>query len=241
MDSPRGHAMTTVGAPMASKEHSTRESFVTCDVMPIYVKELIVGGFSGGFAKTAVAPLECTKNSFTGIGAVWNTEKVEAGSIVTIFGLGTVKLAVVEGAKTAGASLVIGIDIDSKIRDRLTKAIMKENTLARKKSGAKQLFVDALLTLQEKYDLCEDTIIGLLCDMITAGMDITAITVEWAMAELVRNPRVQQKAQEELDRVIGKDKVLYETGHFLFTASRTSNSLPETSPNTPSGTELLPT
>ncbi|KAH9288964.1 hypothetical protein KI387_033081, partial [Taxus chinensis] len=45
---------------------------------------------------------------------VWNTAKVEAGSIVAIFGLGTVRLAVAEGAKTAGASRVIGIDIDSK-------------------------------------------------------------------------------------------------------------------------------
>jgi hypothetical protein len=27
-------------------------------------------------------------------------------------------------------------------------------------------------------------------DMITAGMDTTVISVEWAMAELVRNPRV---------------------------------------------------
>nr|AFX98060.1 p-coumarate 3-hydroxylase [Cunninghamia lanceolata] len=96
-------------------------------------------------------------------------------------------------------------------RDRLTKAIMEEHTLARQKSGAKQHFVDALLTLQEKYDLSEDTIIGLLWDMITAGMDTTAITVEWAMAELVRNPRVQQKAQEELDRVIGTDRVINET------------------------------
>ncbi|KAK8649204.1 hypothetical protein V6N13_129938 [Hibiscus sabdariffa] len=86
-------------------------------------------------------------------------------------------------------------------RDRLTRAIMDEHTLARQKSGgAKQHFVDALLTLQEKYDLSEDTIIRLLWDMITAGMDTTAISVEWAMAELIRNPRVQQKAQEELDR-----------------------------------------
>ncbi|KAH9309354.1 hypothetical protein KI387_037265, partial [Taxus chinensis] len=50
----------------------------------------------------------------TGLGVVWNIEKVEAGSIVAIFGLGTVGLAVAEGAKTAGASRVIGIDIDSK-------------------------------------------------------------------------------------------------------------------------------
>ncbi|KAJ9180932.1 hypothetical protein P3X46_009117 [Hevea brasiliensis] len=96
-------------------------------------------------------------------------------------------------------------------RDRLTRAIMEEHTLARQKSGgAKQHFVDALLTLQEKYDLSEDTIIGLLWDMITAGMDTTAITVEWAMAELIKNPRVQQKAQEELDRVIGFERVLTE-------------------------------
>ncbi|CAN4108522.1 unnamed protein product [Withania somnifera] len=83
-------------------------------------------------------------------------------------------------------------------RDRLTQAIM-ENTLARQKSGAKQHFFDALLTLQQKYDLSEDTLVGLLWDMITAGMDTTAISIEWAMA----NPRVQQKPQEELDQVIG--------------------------------------
>nr|UOI87846.1 p-coumarate 3-hydroxylase isoform 1 [Althaea officinalis] len=97
-------------------------------------------------------------------------------------------------------------------RDRLTRAIMEEHTVARQQSGgAKQHFVDALLTLQDKYDLSEDTIIGLLWDMITAGMDTTAISVEWAMAELVRNPRVQKKAQEELDRVIGFERVMSET------------------------------
>nr|AGC29945.1 CYP98A68 [Sinopodophyllum hexandrum] len=97
-------------------------------------------------------------------------------------------------------------------RDRLTRAIMEEHTAARQKSGgAKEHFVDALLTLQEKYDLSEDTIMGLLWDMITAGMDTTAISVEWAMAELIKNPRVQEKAQEELDRVIGFERVMTET------------------------------
>ncbi|XP_074328702.1 cytochrome P450 98A2-like [Apium graveolens] len=96
-------------------------------------------------------------------------------------------------------------------RDNLTRAIMEEHTLARQKSGGtKQHFVDALLTLQAKYDLSEDTIIGLLWDMITAGADTTAIVVEWGMAELIKNPRVQEKAQEELDRVIGYERVLTE-------------------------------
>ncbi|KAH7428782.1 hypothetical protein KP509_09G017100 [Ceratopteris richardii] len=48
----------------------------------------------------------------TGLGAVWNTAKVEPNSTVAIFGLGTVGLAVAEGAKAAGASRIIGIDID---------------------------------------------------------------------------------------------------------------------------------
>lgn len=49
-------------------------------------------------------------------------------------------------------------------RDRLTRVIMEEHTATRQKSGgtAQQHFVDALLTLREKYDLSEDTIIGLL-------------------------------------------------------------------------------
>ncbi|QHO39345.1 Alcohol dehydrogenase [Arachis hypogaea] len=48
------------------------------------------------------------------LGAVWNTAKVEPGSIVAVFGLGTVGLAVAKGAKSAGASHIIGIDINGK-------------------------------------------------------------------------------------------------------------------------------
>ncbi|XP_011620367.1 alcohol dehydrogenase class-3, partial [Amborella trichopoda] len=50
----------------------------------------------------------------TGLGAVWKTAKVEPGSVIAIFGLGTVGLAVSEAAKVVGASRIIGIDIDSK-------------------------------------------------------------------------------------------------------------------------------
>ncbi|MQL79299.1 hypothetical protein Taro_011736 [Colocasia esculenta] len=62
---------------------------------------------SAAYVETAEAPP-------ARLGAVWNTAKVEAGSIVAIFGLGTVGLAVAEGAKAAGASRIIGVDIDSK-------------------------------------------------------------------------------------------------------------------------------
>ena len=48
----------------------------------------------------------------TGLGAVWNTCKVEAGASVAVFGLGAVGLAVVQAAKLAGAGRVIGIDVN---------------------------------------------------------------------------------------------------------------------------------
>jgi len=49
----------------------------------------------------------------TGLGAVWNTCKVETNSTVAVFGLGAVGLAVIQGAKMAGASRIISIDINS--------------------------------------------------------------------------------------------------------------------------------
>ena len=48
----------------------------------------------------------------TGLGAVWNTCKVEVNSSVAVFGLGAVGLAVIQGAKMAGASRIIAIDIN---------------------------------------------------------------------------------------------------------------------------------
>uniref|UniRef100_A0A7S1ZV05 S-formylglutathione hydrolase n=1 Tax=Ditylum brightwellii TaxID=49249 RepID=A0A7S1ZV05_9STRA len=48
----------------------------------------------------------------TGLGAVWNTCDVEVDSSVAVFGLGAVGLAVIQGAKTAGASRIIAIDVN---------------------------------------------------------------------------------------------------------------------------------
>src|ERR671923_21069 len=48
----------------------------------------------------------------TGIGAVINTAKVEAGSNVVVFGLGGIGLNVVQGARMVGADMIVGVDIN---------------------------------------------------------------------------------------------------------------------------------
>jgi S-(hydroxymethyl)glutathione dehydrogenase/alcohol dehydrogenase len=48
----------------------------------------------------------------TGIGAVIYTAKVQPGANVVVFGLGGIGLNVVQGARLAGANMIIGIDIN---------------------------------------------------------------------------------------------------------------------------------
>src|SRR5450432_2924379 len=48
----------------------------------------------------------------TGIGAVINTAKVEPGANVVVFGLGGIGLNVLQGARMAGANMIVGVDIN---------------------------------------------------------------------------------------------------------------------------------
>jgi len=48
----------------------------------------------------------------TGIGAVINTARVHPGDNVVVFGLGGIGLNVVQGARMAGAAMIVGVDIN---------------------------------------------------------------------------------------------------------------------------------
>jgi S-(hydroxymethyl)glutathione dehydrogenase / alcohol dehydrogenase len=56
----------------------------------------------------------------TGLGAVFNTARVEPGANVVVIGCGGVGLNVVQGARIAGASKIIGVDIVNGKLDRAT-------------------------------------------------------------------------------------------------------------------------
>ncbi|KAK9108276.1 hypothetical protein Syun_024287 [Stephania yunnanensis] len=74
-------------------------------------------------------------------------------------------------------------------------------------------FVDLLLRIREDKDekisinLTRDNIKALILDMFVAGAETSATVAEWAMSELIRNPKIMKKAQEEVRRVVrGKGK-----------------------------------
>ncbi|XVE57349.1 hypothetical protein DITRI_Ditri04bG0084000 [Diplodiscus trichospermus] len=74
-------------------------------------------------------------------------------------------------------------------------------------------FLDVLLDQWEENRsvINRETIKPLIQNLFIAGSETSATTTEWAMAELLRNPKVMQKAREELIRVIGSETTVEES------------------------------
>uniref|UniRef100_A0A803P9M0 Reverse transcriptase zinc-binding domain-containing protein n=1 Tax=Cannabis sativa TaxID=3483 RepID=A0A803P9M0_CANSA len=60
----------------------------------------------------------------------------------------------------------------------------------------------------ESQKLTDTEIKALLLNMFTAGTDTSSSTVEWAIAELIRHPKIMAHVQEELDHVVGRDRLV---------------------------------
>ncbi|XP_076953118.1 cytochrome P450 76C1-like [Bidens hawaiensis] len=76
-------------------------------------------------------------------------------------------------------------------------------------------FLQILLELKDQKDI--DTsfdiipIKALLMDVLVAATDTTSTMVEWVMAEILNNPSVMKKVQDELNEVIGMNNIVEES------------------------------
>ncbi|KAH6784355.1 cytochrome P450 [Perilla frutescens var. hirtella] len=97
-----------------------------------------------------------------------------------------------------------------------------------------------LLSLQESEPqfYSDVTIKGLLLNLLFAGTDTTAITIEWAMSLLLNNPHILTKAQEELETKIGQQRLIVEED--LSTLPYLQNVILETFRLFPAGPLLVP-
>ncbi|XP_054792849.1 cytochrome P450 76C4-like [Prosopis cineraria] len=72
--------------------------------------------------------------------------------------------------------------------------------------------LDSFLDLMQDgtSQLSRDDILHLFIDLFLAGVDTTSSTLEWAMAELMRNPKKMVKARTELQQVLDKSTLKLE-------------------------------
>ncbi|CAN6881352.1 unnamed protein product [Brassica oleracea var. botrytis] len=75
-----------------------------------------------------------------------------------------------------------------------------------------QTMIDRLLSLQETQPdyYTDDIIKGLILSLTIGGTDTTAVTLEWAMSNLLNYPEVLRKARNEIDDKIGFDRLVDE-------------------------------
>ncbi|CAN6210838.1 unnamed protein product [Urochloa humidicola] len=77
--------------------------------------------------------------------------------------------------------------------------------------------VDVLLQLADdpngslEVPLTRDNVKALTQDLLIGGTDTSWMTIEWAVSELLRNPELLAKATAELDRVVGRGRLVRES------------------------------
>ncbi|WMV43132.1 hypothetical protein MTR67_036517 [Solanum verrucosum] len=91
--------------------------------------------------------------------------------------------------------------------DRLLDEIIDDHIVVNNNTTSMhEDLVDVLLRVQNdgNYEITRKNIKAVILDMFAAGTDSSATTVDWTMAEMLKNPSVLEKAQEEVRRVFGE-------------------------------------
>ncbi|XVF71419.1 hypothetical protein PTKIN_Ptkin12aG0035700 [Pterospermum kingtungense] len=92
--------------------------------------------------------------------------------------------------------------------DRFLQKLVDEQKNNRQQNN----MIDHLLFLQESEPqyYTDEIIKGLMLVIILAGTDTSAVTIEWAMSNLLNHPKVLKKARTEIDNLIGQENLIDE-------------------------------
>ncbi|PIA38197.1 hypothetical protein AQUCO_02800099v1, partial [Aquilegia coerulea] len=105
--------------------------------------------------------------------------------------------------------------------DAFLEKIIKEQEEIRTKRNDKiegghvKHLLDILLDVAEnnsaEFKLTRENIKAVILDLFLASTDTSSKTMEWAFAELINHPHIFQKAREEIDSVVGKNRLVEES------------------------------
>ena len=102
----------------------------------------------------------------------------------------------------------------------LEKIIQEHEQIPSGPQSCEKDFIDMLLSLmnqpmnphdENSCKIDRRVIKAIIIDMITATYDTSAISIEWTISELLRHPQIMKQVQDELERVIGMNRMVEET------------------------------
>ncbi|KAF9595747.1 hypothetical protein IFM89_003489 [Coptis chinensis] len=111
------------------------------------------------------------------------------------------------------ATKIVNSYHDTIIDERIKEWRDGENEFRSVKKEPEDL-VDILISLKDEKQkplLSTDEIKAQSADLIYASVDNPSNAVEWAMAEMINQPKLLQKAVDEIDSVVGKDRLVQES------------------------------
>jgi cytochrome P450 len=80
-------------------------------------------------------------------------------------------------------------------------------------------FIDMMLLMKKKsMEDNDDNLLtinrsnmkAIVLDMIAAAIDTSNVTIQWTLSELIKSPRTMEKLQQELDNVVGRNRLVEE-------------------------------
>ncbi|KAL4566475.1 hypothetical protein LXL04_030590 [Taraxacum kok-saghyz] len=100
--------------------------------------------------------------------------------------------------------------------DSFLNSILEEHKSGKIGEMGHVQLLSILISLKDDADgkgqkLSDVEIKALLLNLFVAGTDTSYTTVEWAIAELIRHPELLKQAQEEMDTVVGRDRLVTES------------------------------
>lgn len=99
--------------------------------------------------------------------------------------------------------------------DAFLNTILDEHKINGRDGAQHTDLLSTLISLKDNADgeggkLSDIEIKALLLDLFTAGTDTSSSTTEWAIAELLRHPKILSQVRQELDSVVGADRLVTE-------------------------------
>ncbi|XP_019183844.1 PREDICTED: cytochrome P450 CYP736A12-like [Ipomoea nil] len=104
----------------------------------------------------------------------------------------------------------------ARIYDDFFERVINDHIEGKDEKQTKDI-VDTLIGIMEsgkfqsEFQFDRRHVKALMLDMLVGSMDTSATAIEWILSEMIRHPMVMKKVQNELEEVVGKDRMVQES------------------------------